>query len=122
MQIVDQGLSIRGPKGRNRGAEAENASAVAGKSCAVCLALVATLVAVPAAKARNPQVAGLQVALRAYGLYGGAIDGIPGPQTIQATKAFQRRAGLAPDGRAGPRTRRALGPLGRPLFGRRTMR
>jgi hypothetical protein len=76
----------------------------------------------PAAQALNPQTAGLQVALRAYGLYGGAIDGIAGPKTVAATKAFQRRARLPVDGRAGPRTRRALGPLGRPLFGRRTLR
>jgi hypothetical protein len=76
----------------------------------------------PAAHALNPQTAGLQVALRAYGLYGGAIDGIAGPKTVAATKAFQRRARLPVDGRAGPRTRRALGPLGRPLFGRRTLR
>jgi hypothetical protein len=76
----------------------------------------------PAAQALNPQTAGLQVALRAYGLYGGAIDGIAGPKTVAATKAFQRRAHLPVDGRAGPRTRRALGPLGAPLFGRRTLR
>ena len=34
---------------------------------------------------------------------------------------FQRRVGLRPDGVAGPATRRAFGPLGRPLFGRRTL-
>jgi hypothetical protein len=62
------------------------------------------------------------VALRAYGLYAGPIDAIAGPLTVSATKAFQRRAGLIVDGRAGPRTRRALGPIGRPLFGRRVMR
>ena len=47
---------------------------------------------------------------------------IAGPATVRATKAFQRRAGLVADGRAGPATRRALGPLGAPLFGRRTLR
>jgi len=70
----------------------------------------------------NSQIAGLQVALRAYGYYRGPIDSIAGPQTVAATKAFQRRAGLAVSGYAGPRTRRALGPLGRPFFGRRTLR
>jgi hypothetical protein len=70
----------------------------------------------------DPQVAGLQVALRAYGLYGGAIDGIAGPRTTRGVERFQQRAGLRVDGRAGPATRRALGPLGRPLFGRRTLR
>jgi hypothetical protein len=88
----------------------------------LCAAVVAAFALAPAAQALNPQTSGLQVALRAYGLYGGPIDGIAGPKTVRATKAFQRRAGLAPDGRAGARTRRALGPLGRPLFGRRTLR
>src|SRR5918996_323752 len=71
------------------------------------------------ARAADPQVAGLQVALRAHGLYQGAIDGLAGPQTRSAVLAFQRRKGLAADGRAGPRTRAALGPLGRPRLGRR---
>jgi peptidoglycan hydrolase-like protein with peptidoglycan-binding domain len=71
------------------------------------------------ATAADPQIAGLQVALRAQGLYRGAVDGIKGPQTRGAVLAFQRRAGLAVDGVAGPRTRRALGPLGRPRLGRR---
>jgi peptidoglycan hydrolase-like protein with peptidoglycan-binding domain len=71
------------------------------------------------ATAADPQVAGLQVALRAKGLYHGAVDGIQGPQTRGAVVAFQRRAGLAVDGVAGHRTRRALGPLGRPRLGRR---
>ncbi len=77
----------------------------------------------PEAAARvNPQTAGLQVALRAYGVYGGAIDGISGPATRNGLRRFQRRAGLGADGKAGPATRRALGPLGAPLFGRRTMK
>ena len=36
--------------------------------------------------------------------------------------AFQRHRGLAADGVAGPRTRRALGWRGRPGLGSRTMR
>jgi lysozyme family protein len=75
-----------------------------------------------AATRADPQVAGLQVALRAYGLYGGPIDGIAGPRTKRGVERFQRRAGLTADGRAGRATRRALGPLGRPLFGKRTLR
>ena len=90
----------------------------------VCLAtLLFALFAGTAHAARvNPQVAGLQVALRAYGLYTGPVDGINGPATIRGVKRFQLRAGLAVDGKVGPATRRALGPLGRPLFGRRTLR
>jgi hypothetical protein len=95
---------------------------VAGRTVALCAAVLASLALGAAANAANPQIAGLQVALRAYGLYGGAIDGIAGPRTVAATRAFQRRAGLRVDGRAGPGTRRALGPLGSPLFGRRTLR
>src|SRR5215471_21738913 len=71
---------------------------------------------------RNPQTAGLQVALRAQGLYRGAIDAISGPQTVAAVRAFQQSHGLHVTGIADARTRAALGPLGRPLFGSRTLR
>ena len=81
--------------------------------------LVAPLLLAGRAHASNPQIAGLQVALRAYGLYLQPVDGVAGPATAAATRAFQRRMGLTPDGLAGPRTRAALGPLGHPLFGRR---
>lgn len=84
--------------------------------------LAALAAAPPGSAATNPQVAGLQAALRAQGLYAGAIDGIAGPQTAAAVRAFQRRAGLVVDGIAGIRTRTALGPLGRPLLGRRIVR
>ncbi|HVU77721.1 MAG TPA: peptidoglycan-binding protein [Gaiellaceae bacterium] len=68
----------------------------------------------------NPQVAGLQVALRAHGLYLSTIDGISGPKTVAAVHAFQRGHGL-PVGIANTRTRVALGPLGTPLFGSRVI-
>ncbi|MFL5943473.1 MAG: peptidoglycan-binding protein [Gaiellaceae bacterium] len=70
---------------------------------------------------RNPQTAGLQVALRAQGLYRGAIDAISGPGTVAAVRRFQQIHGLRVTGIADARTRRALGPLGRPLFGARTL-
>jgi peptidoglycan hydrolase-like protein with peptidoglycan-binding domain len=95
---------------------------VAGRFAAFGAALLASLTLAATANAGNPQIAGLQVALRAYGLYNGPVDAIAGPKTVRATKAFQRRAGLVADGRAGPATRRALGPLGAPVFGRRTLR
>ena len=95
---------------------------MAGRPLAFGAALLAGLTLAAAAHAGNPQIAGLQVALRAYGLYNGPVDAIAGPKTVLATKAFQRRAGLPVDGRAGPATRRALGPLGTPVFGRRTLR
>jgi hypothetical protein len=70
---------------------------------------------------RNPQTAGLQVALRAQGLYRGPVDAISGPETVAATRAFQQMEGLPVTGLADARTRRALGPLGRPLLGARTL-
>ena len=73
------------------------------------------------ARAENPQIAGLQIALRAHGVYTGGIDGVAGPGTVAAVRLFQARQGLAVDGRAGKRTRAALGPLGRPLLGRRDL-
>jgi LysM repeat protein len=86
--------------------------------------LAVAMAATPATLAsggRNPQTAGLQVALRAQGLYRGAIDAISGPDTVAATRAFQQTEGLPTTGLADKRTREALGPLGRPLFGARTL-
>src|SRR5437667_203011 len=83
----------------------------------------AAMAAAPAALAsgRNPQTAGLQVALRAQGLYRGPIDAISGPGTVAAVREFQRIQGLRVTGLADAATRQALGPLGRPLFGARTL-
>jgi peptidoglycan hydrolase-like protein with peptidoglycan-binding domain len=84
--------------------------------------LVVALVGVaaaPAARASSGDVAALQVALHARGLYAGSVDGIDGPATAAGVRAFQRGAGLAADGVAGPATRRALGWQGRPSLGRR---
>jgi soluble lytic murein transglycosylase-like protein len=92
------------------------------RALVVLAALVAVLAAAPSAAAlTNAQIPGLQVALRAKGLYRGPIDGIAGPGTAEAVRAFQRRAGIVVDGIAGVQTRTALGPLGRPLYGRRML-
>jgi LysM repeat protein len=90
------------------------------------LVLAAALAAAWAAAATagatlNPQHAGLQVALRAQGLYLGPIDAIIGPKTVAAVRAFQRNHGLHVTGIADLGTRRELGPLGTPLFGSRTL-
>ena len=85
-------------------------------------AATAALLLTPAAQGFNPQVAGLQIALRQQGLYRSSIDGVQGPKTVHAVRAFQRRHGLTVDGLAGPQTRAALGPRGRPLFGTRLIR
>jgi murein DD-endopeptidase MepM/ murein hydrolase activator NlpD len=70
----------------------------------------------------KPRVAALQIGLSARGLYAGTIDGVWGPGTASAVRRLQQRAGLAVDGVAGPRTRRALGRYGRPDVGRRVLR
>lgn len=85
-------------------------------------ALAAGLAAAAPVSALNPQHAGLQVALRAQGLYLGPIDALVGPHTVAAVRAFQRTHRLPATGIADIRTRRALGPLGTPLFGSRTLR
>jgi murein DD-endopeptidase MepM/ murein hydrolase activator NlpD len=66
-----------------------------------------------ASTAGNPNVAALQVGLRAHGLYAGTVDGVLGARTEQAIMRFQRRAGLSPNGALGPSTRKAFGGYGR---------
>jgi len=79
------------------------------------------LIATPPAFAGNPSVAALQIGLRAKGLYGGAIDGVPGPLTKAGVVRLQRQVRIRPTGRVGAPTRRALGTLGRPLLGQREL-
>ena len=50
----------------------------------------------------NPDVAALQVGLRARGLYAGTVDGELGPGTQKALRRFQRRSGLAGEPREAP--------------------
>ena len=88
---------------------------------AIAGALAAGLAAPTTASALNPQHAGLQVALRAQGLYDGPIDAIVGPKTVAGVRAFQRTHGLRVTGIADARMRDALGPFGTPLFGSRTI-
>jgi peptidoglycan hydrolase-like protein with peptidoglycan-binding domain len=86
------------------------------------LALVGLLALASDARAgRTANVAALQVGLQARGLYGGTVDGILGPGTRRAVRAFQRRAGLAVDGIPGPRTKRALGRYARHRLGDRML-
>lgn len=87
----------------------------------VAVATVAAIVAPTALAGRNPQVAGLQVALRAKGLYAGEIDAIRGPLTTQAVRDLQSAHHLRVTGHVGRHTRAALGALGRPLYGTRLL-
>jgi hypothetical protein len=89
---------------------------------AVLLAAVLTVLLPSRATAASPNVAALQVALKALHLYGGAIDGVAGHRTHHGVRRFQLRRHLTVDGIAGPQTRRALGRRGRPRLGSRVMR
>ncbi len=100
-----------------------------GESAARTSLLVSTVAAlfllVPGvghARPGSADVAALQVALRARGVYGGAVDGMKGPETERAVRVFQRRAKLAPDGVPGPQTRAALGRFARHELGSRVLR
>lgn len=53
-------------------------------------------------------LAGVQTALKACGYDSGKIDGIDGPNTQAAVKAFQTATGIGVDGIAGPVTKKAL--------------
>jgi murein DD-endopeptidase MepM/ murein hydrolase activator NlpD len=88
----------------------------------IIAALAAAALAAPAAHAARADVAALQVALRAKGLYTGTIDGVRGPMTSDAVRRLQARRGLVIDGIPGPATRKALGRRGKPPLGSRTLR
>lgn len=57
---------------------------------------------------RGVEVLAIQRRLTKLGYHPGALDGIYGPQTVSAVVAFQRDAGLVPDGEVGDTTRAAL--------------
>ena len=73
------------------------------------------------AAASSANVAALQVALKALGLYPVAVDGVKGPFTEKGVRSFQQQHRLLVDGVPGPQTRQALGPRGRPRLGSRVM-
>lgn len=52
--------------------------------------------------------AGVQAALEKLGYDPGEIDGLDGPKTQAAVRAFQKAAGTIADGIAGPITKKAL--------------
>jgi LysM repeat protein len=87
----------------------------------VVAAAVALALAGPAAAAPSARIAALQVALRAQGLYPGAVDGVSGPLTRQALRTFQRTHRIKATGRVGFATRCKLGKLGTPLLGQRLL-
>lgn len=56
----------------------------------------------------RPETRRAQQRLAALGFYTGAVDGLFGPGTTRAVRAFQTAAGLTVDGILGPRTSQAL--------------
>lgn len=91
---------------------------------AIVAALAASVTAVAGADPTrpDPNLAGLQVALSVKGFYRGPIDGLRGPLTATALRAFQQHARLASTNVPTARTLAALGRLGRPRYGTRTLR
>ncbi len=67
---------------------------------------VAEIESVYGATADTKQV---QTLLKKWGYYKGSVDGINGPKTIAAVKAFQKRYGLTQDGVVGPLTASKMG-------------
>jgi len=51
---------------------------------------------------------GVQKALSKLGFDPGTIDGVDGPKTQQAVRAFQAHASIGIDGKVGTQTRKAL--------------
>lgn len=51
----------------------------------------------------------IQQKLSRWGYYSGKVDGVYGSKTVEAVKYFQRKNGLAVDGKCGPKTLAALG-------------
>ena len=51
----------------------------------------------------------IQEKLSRWGYYSGKVDGVYGSKTVEAVKYFQRKNGLAVDGKCGPQTLKALG-------------
>jgi murein DD-endopeptidase MepM/ murein hydrolase activator NlpD len=96
---------------------------MAGRRLAIVLVGASAALALPggAPAAGSPQVAAIQVALRARHLYAGTVDGQLGPATTRGIVKVQRRAGLTPDGVPGPQTLAALGRLARHELGSRTL-
>ena len=72
----------------------------------VAVETIAKLQSVDAATADIKEV---QTRLKKWGYYTGAVDGVNGPKTIAAVKAFQRKYGLTADGVVGPLTAAKMG-------------
>jgi peptidoglycan hydrolase-like protein with peptidoglycan-binding domain len=68
-----------------------------------------TILSLRQPSASGPLVLSLQRALRKRGIHHGPPDGVYGPMTMAAVKAFQFLKGLVVDGEAAPAVAKALG-------------
>ena len=91
-------------------------------SASVCFALSVAGGAMADGLHPDPNVAGLQTALKLKGYYRGEIDGLRGPLTSAAVRAFRRHVRLGSSSLIDRRTRSAMGVLGRPGYGTRLLR
>src|SRR3954447_22637941 len=89
---------------------------------ALPLLLLGTVAAPAAGATGDPAVAALQAALAQRGLYQGSVDGLSSDATTAAVVELQKERGLVTDGIVGPKTRKALGALGRHRLGSRILR
>ena len=68
-----------------------------------------TIAKMQTVEAATADIKEVQTRLKKWGYYTGAVDGINGPKTIAAVKAFQRKYGLTADGVVGPLTAAKMG-------------
>ena len=71
--------------------------------------VVPTIAKIQTVEAATADIKEVQTRLKKWGYYTGAVDGINGPKTIAAVKAFQRKYGLTADGVVGPVTAAKMG-------------
>src|SRR3954447_2758323 len=90
-------------------------------AAAVLAAALAAGSPAEAAPAVDPEVAAIQITMRARLLYRGPVTGISDERTAIAVATLQRHLGVAADGDFGPVTRARLFPLGAPVLGKRLL-
>jgi peptidoglycan hydrolase-like protein with peptidoglycan-binding domain len=90
-------------------------------AAAVLAAALAAGSPAEAAPAVDPEVAAIQITMRARLLYRGPVTGIADERTATAVATLQRHLGVAADGDFGPVTRARLFPLGTPVLGKRLL-